>query len=255
MLKNSSSISSIALVSPVKLGKWLPAIWMIANNENGKSSYELSRDLGVTQKTAWFMLHRIRLAMQTGTFEKLSGTVEADETFIGGLAKNMHKDKREEKIKGRGASGKVIVMGLLECKGEVRAKVIPNITRKALHGEVHKHVESGSQLFTDSFPAYEGLDDAYLHEMVDHAVTYANGQIHTNGIENFWSLLKCSVKGTYISVEPEHLTRYVDEQAFSFCFNNRKGKDADRFQRVVQGIEGRKVTYKGLIEERTKRGG
>ena len=239
--------------SPIKLGKWLPAIWMIANNKNGKSSYELSRDLGVTQKTAWFMLHRIRLAMQTGTFEKLSGTVEADETFIGGAAKNMHKDKREEKIKGRDASGKAIVMGLLERKGEVRAGVIPNTTRKTLDEQVHKHVESGLQVYTDSFPAYEGLKDAYIHEMVDHAVEYANGQVHTNGIETFWSLLKRSVKGTYVSVEPEHLTRYVDEQAFRF--NNRKGKDVDQFQKAVGGVSGRKVTYKELTEEKTGRGG
>lgn len=239
--------------SPIKLGKWLPAIWMITNNKNGKSSYELSRDLGVTQKTAWFMLHRIRLAMQTGTFEKLSGTVEADETFIGGAAKNMHQDKREEKIKGRGPSGKAVVMGLLERKGEVRAGVIPNTTRKTLHEKVHKHVESGSQVYTDSFPAYEGLHGDYVHEMVDHAVEYANGQVHTNGIENFWSLLKRSVKGTYVSVEPEHLTRYVDEQAFRF--NNRKGKDADRFQKAVKGVSGRKVTYKDLIEDKVKRGG
>lgn len=239
--------------SPIKLGKWLPAIWMIANNKNGKSSYELSRDLGVTQKTAWFMLHRIRLAMQTGTFEKLSGQVEADETFIGGAAKNMHKDKHEEKIKGRGPSGKAVVMGLLERKGEVRAKVIPNTTRQTLHGEVHTHVKSGSQLFTDSFPAYEGLNDAYLHEMVDHAVTYANGQVHTNGIENFWSLLKRSVKGTYVSVDAEHLTRYVDEQAFRF--NNRKGKDGERFQKAVKGVSGRKVTYKELTDDKAKRGG
>lgn len=239
--------------SPIKLGKWLPAIWMIANNKNGKSSYELSRDLGVTQKTAWFMLHRIRLAMQTGTFEKLSGTVEVDETFVGGAAKNMHKDKREEKIKGRGPAGKAVVMGLLERKGEVRAGVIPNTTRKTLHEKVQKHVESGSQVYTDSFPAYEGLSESYLHEMVDHAVTYANGQVHTNGIENFWSLLKRSVKGTYVSVDPEHLTRYVDEQAFRF--NNRKAKDGDRFQKAVKGVSGRKMTYKELVEDKAKRGG
>lgn len=232
--------------SPIKLGKWLPAIWMIANNKNGKSSHELARDLGVTQKTAWFMLHRIRLAMQTGTFEKLSGQVEADETYIGGLAKNMHKDKREAKIKGRGAAGKSVVMGMLERKGEVRAGVIPNTTRQTLHDQVHKHVESGSQLYTDSFPAYEGLAEAYLHQMVDHAVEYANGQVHTNGIENFWSLLKRSVKGTYTKVDAEHLTRYVDEQAFRF--NNRKGKDADRFQKALKNVSGRRVTYKELTK-------
>ena len=239
--------------SPIKLGKWLPAIWMIANNKNGKSSYELARDLGVTQKTAWFMLHRIRLAMQTGTFEKLSGEVEADETFVGGLGKNMHKEQRAKKIKGRGAAGKAVVMGLLERKGEVRAKVVPDTTKGTLHNEVRKHVEAGSSLFTDSFPAYEGLSKDYLHEMVDHAVAYANGKVHTNGIENFWSLLKRSVKGTYVSVDPQHLTRYVDEQAFRF--NSRKGKDCERFKEVLGGVEGRRLTYEELTGERIERGG
>jgi len=239
--------------SPIAMSKWLPAIWMIANNKNGKSSYELARDLGVTQKTAWFMLHRIRTAMQKGTFEKLSGTVEADETFIGGVAKNMHKDKREAKIKGRGPSGKAVVMGLLERKGEVRAGVIPNTTRKTLHEKVRRHVESGSQVYTDSFPAYQGLHSDYIHEMVDHAVAYANGQVHTNGIENFWSLLKRSVKGTYVSVDAAHLTRYVDEQAFRF--NTRKEKDLARFKEVLSSTTGRRLTYKQLIGDLPKRGG
>jgi len=239
--------------SPIAMSKWLSAIWMIANNKNGKSSYELARDLGVTQKTAWFMLYRIRKAMQKGTFEKLSGIVEADETFIGGAAKNMHKDKREAKIKGRGPSGKAVVMGLLERKGEVRAGVIPNTTRKTLHEKVHRHVESGSQVYTDSFPAYQGLHSDFIHEMVDHAVAYANGQVHTNGIENFWSLLKRSVKGTYVSVDAQHLTRYVDEQAFRF--NTRKEKDLTRFKEVLSSTTGRRLTYKQLIGDLPKRGG
>ena len=225
----SAKTGTIFEDSPLSFSKWLPAIWMIANNKNGKSSYELSRDLGVTQKTAWFMNHRIRLAMQTGSFEMLSGEVEADETFVGGVAKNMHKDVREAKIKGRGASGKAVVMGMLERRGEVKAKVIPDTTKGTLHNEVKKNVQKGAKLFTDSFPAYQGLSDDYLHEMVDHAVEYVNGQVHTNGIENFWSLLKRSIKGTYVSVDPEHLTRYVDEQAFRF--NGRKGKDAEHVRR------------------------
>lgn len=238
--------------SPISLSKWLPAIWMIANNKNGKSSYELARDLGVTQKTAWFMLHRIRLAMQTGSFEKLSGHVEADETFVGGKAANMHKEQREAKIKGRGASGKAIVMGILEREGEVKATVIPDTTKETLHNEVRKNVEKGTKLFTDSFPAYEGLSEDYFHEMIDHAVSYGEGIVHTNGIENFWTLLKRSIKGTYVSVEEEHLTRYVDEQAFRF--NNRQGKDPDRFDEALKGVEGRRLTYKALIGDGSKRG-
>lgn len=184
---------------------------------------------------------------------KSCGEVEADETYVGGLAKNMREHKREAKIKGRGASGKAVVMGLLERKGEVRAKVIPDTTKQTLHSEVKKHVETGSQLFTDSFPAYEGLSGDYLHEMVDHAVAYVNGKVHTNGVENFWTLLKRSVKGTCVSVEPEHLTRYVDEQAFRF--NNRKGKDHERFQEALGGAKDRRLTYKELVGEKVKRGG
>ena len=239
--------------SPLSFSKWLPAIWMIANNKNGKSSYELARDLGVTQKTAWFMLHRIRVAMTTGSFEKLSNEVEADETFVGGAAKNMHKDVREKKIKGRGASGKTVVMGMLERKGDVKAKVIPDTTKGTLQGEVRANVEKGAKLFTDAFPAYEGLDEDYLHQMIDHAIAYVNGAVYTNGIENFWTLLKRSLKGTYVSVDPEHLTRYVDEQAFRF--NGRKGKDLDRFVKALSGAEGRQLTYKALIGEGGKRGG
>ena len=218
--------------SPLSFSKWLPAIWMIANNKNGKSSYELARDLGVTQKTAWFMLHRIRVAMTTGSFEKLSNEVEADETFVGGAAKNMHKDVREKKIKGRGASGKTVVMGMLERKGDVKAKVIPDTTKGTLQGEVRANVEKGAKLFTDAFPAYEGLDEDYLHQMIDHAIAYVNGAVYTNGIENFWTLLKRSLKGTYVSVDPEHLTRYVDEQAFRF--NGRKGQ---RLRPLCEGAE------------------
>ena len=199
------------------------------------------------------MLHRIRTAMTTGSFEKLANEVEADETFVGGLSKNMHKDKREAKIKGRGASGKTVVMGILERQGDVKAKVIPDTTKETLHGEVLANVEKGAKLFTDSFPAYEGLGEEYLHQMIDHAIAYANGAVHTNGIENFWVLLKRSIKGTYVSVDPEHLTRYVDEQAFRF--NERGGEDVNRFVEVLDGVEGRRLTYKALIGEGGKRGG
>jgi transposase-like protein/IS1 family transposase len=243
----SVKVGTIMEDSPIGLDKWLAAIWMIANAKNGVSSYEIHRALGVTQKSAWFLLHRIRLAMQTGTFEKMSGTVEVDETFIGGLARNMHKHKREAKITGTGGSGKAIVMGLLERHGEgskVRAKVIFNRTRETLHDEVRSHVESGSEVMTDSYTSYMGLDAEYVHQFTDHAETYVRGNVHTNGIENFWSLLKRSIKGTYVSVEPFHLFRYLDEQ--SFRFNTRKGKDADRFVETVKQIAGKRLTYEEL---------
>jgi transposase-like protein len=225
--------------SPIGLDKWLAAIWLIANAKNGISSYEVSRSLGVTQKSGWFLLHRIRLAMQTGTFKKLSGTIECDETAIGGLAKNMHKSKR--KHIGTGQAGKVLVMGLLERHGEVFCKVIPNTDRETLHREVRRNVEQGAELMTDAWKAYRGLDSEYIHDFINHSEAYVRGRVHTNGIENFWSLLKRSIKGTYVSVEPFHLFRYLDEQ--SFRFNKRKGQDADRFVEVAGMVTGRRLTY------------
>lgn len=232
--------------SPIGLDKWLTAMWMISAAKNGISSYEIHRSLGITQKSAWFLMHRIRLAMQTGTFEKLGGNgnqVEADETFIGGKARFMHRNKRVEKIQGTGGMGKVAVMGLLERHGEVRVKVVPDRRRHTLQKEVRANVVEGSEVFTDALPSYEGLSE-YIHQVVDHAEKYVDGQIHTNGLENFWSLLKRCIKGTYIAVEPFHLFRYLDEQ--SYRFNNRKLTDQIRFLAMSRLIVGRRLTYEQL---------
>lgn len=241
----SVKLGTIMEDSPLGLDKWLAAIWMIANCKNGVSSYEIHRALGITQKSAWFLLHRIRLAMETGTFKKLSGTVEADETYLGGLAKNMHRKERENRINGTGGSGKAIVMGILERHGKVRAKVIADTTKETMHGEVRKTVRRGSKIMTDAHKSYTGLGDEFVHEFVDHTIEYVRDNVHTNGIENFWSLLKRGIKGTYVSVEPFHLQAYVDEQAFRF--NERKGKDKDRFLDVLAGIDGKRIMYKTLI--------
>ena len=239
----STKLGTIFEDSPLGLDKWLPAVWLIANCKNGISSYELARALGVTQKSAWFMLHRIRLAMQTGSFDKfLKGEVEADETFIGGKARNMHKGKR--KAKGTGTVGKAVVMGLLERKGEVRVKVVPNTKRSSVQMAVRENVYRGSDVFTDALPSYTGLDDEYFHQVVDHAECYVNGRIHTNGLENFWSLLKRSIKGTYVALAPFHLFRYLDEQ--SFRFNKRKGNDATRFLEAMLNAIGKRLTFKEL---------
>lgn len=238
--------------SPIGLDKWLSAMWLIAGAKNGISSCEIARALGITQKSAWFLLHRIRLAMQTGTFEKMGGTVECDETFIGGLSKNMHKKVREAKITGPGGCGKAIVMGLLERHGEdskVRTKVVLDRSQETMQGTVREHVECGSEVMTDAYRSYLGLNDEYVHQFVDHAEEYVRGNVHTNGIENFWSLLKRSIKGTYVSVEPFHLFRYLDEQ--SFRFNERKGKDADRFLGVVKNVVGKRLTYEELTGKTT----
>ena len=240
--------------SPIGLDKWLCAMWLIVNAKNGISSYEVARDLAITQKSAWFLMHRIRLAMQTGTFEKLGGgtgsQVEADETFIGGAARFMHRNERAEKIKTKtGFVGKVAVMGLLERHGDVRCKVIPSRRKETIHEAVRADVAEGSELHTDALGSYEGMDE-YIHQVVDHAEKYVDGQIHTNGLENFWSLLKRCLKGTYVSVEPYHLFRYLDEQ--SFRFNNRKVTDQVRFLALSQMIISRRLTYKQLTGKQDK---
>jgi transposase-like protein len=231
--------------SPLGLDTWLPALWLVVNCKNGISSCELARDLGVTQKTAWFMAHRLRFALKDGGFGLLAGEVEADETFIGGKARNMHMDKRRRRITGTGGKDKTAVMGILERGGAVRTIVIPNRKRAALQSEIRKHVEAGAALYTDALPSYRGLDNEYAHAVVDHAVAYVDGRVHTNGLENFWCLLKRGIVGTYVSVEPFHLFRYLDEQ--SFRYNNRKDlDDYGRFRLALSQIAGKRLTYQHL---------
>lgn len=239
--------------SPLGLDKWLPVVWMIANMKNGVSSWEIHRAIGVTQKTAWFMLHRVRLAMQDQwTGGKLGGDVEIDETYVGGRARNMHHAKRQRlgMAKGRGHLGKTAVFGLLERHSKrghstIRVATLPNTKRHTLHAGVRLNVEAGSTVHTDSHPSYDGLEREYVHNVIDHAEAYVDGQIHTNGCENFWSLLKRGLKGTYVAVEPFHLFRYLDEQAFRF--NLRKMTDAERFNEVLGAVVGRRLTYENLI--------
>jgi transposase-like protein len=237
--------------SPIRLDKWLTAIWMIANCKNGISSYEIMRATGVTQKTAWFMLHRIRLAMQDEqTGGKLGGKgngVEVDETFIGGKARNMRAKAKAWKIQGRrGPEGKAIVAAVLERGGKVRAKVIDRRRKTQLQALVRENVEPKSALYSDALKSYDGLGEEYAHQIVDHAIEYIRENVHTNGPENFWSLLKRGIDGTCVSVQPYHLFRYVDEQAFRF--NNREDiNDFDRFQLLLSGIVGKRLTYDALI--------
>lgn len=250
----SVKVGTIFEDSPLGLDKWLPAVWLLANAKNGISSYELHRALGVTQKTAWFMLGRIRLAMQARSFEKPMGgkgkRVEVDETFIGGLGRNMHKEKRA-RLKGTGTVDKVAVMGLLERKrgqkhSTVRAEVIPNVQMRELEPRVIKHVAKHTNVFTDKARAYQSLSEHdFQHAAIDHAVAYVDGQVHTNGLENFWSLLKRSIKGTYVSVDPIHLFRYVDEQVYRF--NERKKNDLQRFAGVLLDVVSKRLTYNELI--------
>lgn len=236
--------------SPIGLDKWLTAMWLVASNRNGISSWELHRALGVTQKTAWFLLHRIRLAMQDEYVGgKIGGEVEVDETFIGGKARNMHKSKKTrmgiDGAGGPGAGGKAIVHGILERGKTVRVNVVGERSKEVLQTIIRENVEAGSEIFTDALMAYVGLNKDYNHQIIDHAEAYVRDNVHTNGLENFWSLLKRTLGGTYVSVEPFHLFRYVDEQAFRF--NNRLPlKDTDRFSYLVRKIVGKRLTYAEL---------
>lgn len=244
----SVKVGTVLEDSPIALDKWLCGFWLIANAKNGISSYELHRSIGVTQKTAWFMLHRIRLAMQDGLTAKMKGTVEADETFIGGLRANMKKSKQAE-FKGAGTVAMTPVMGLLERNApdkcsRVRVKVVKTTKKHELQGEVRANVEKGSEVFTDKHMSYAGLSAECVHEFIDHAECYAKGRVHTNGLENFWALLKRGIHGTYVNVEPFHLFRYLDKQALRF--NERKDNDAGRFVKVVSGIIGKGLRYAKL---------
>lgn len=252
--KFSLKVGTVFEESPIPLEKWLPAVWVTVNCKNGISSYELGRDLGVTQKSAWFMLHRIRLALKNSTFESKmggseSGGVEVDETFVGGKVKNMNRARRTRFAKSGGVggvTGKTVVVGLLDRDARaIRARVLPNVKRETLQDEILRNVHHGSPVFTDQAVSYDKLSENYVHEVVNHVERYVDGRIHTNGLENFWSLLKRSLKGTYVCVEPFHLESYVDEQVFRY--NNRKDTDdAGRFAIALRQIVGKRLTYAEL---------
>ena len=242
--------------SRIPLSKWMAAIWLIVNSKNSISSHEIGRSLGVTQKTAWFMGHRIRLALQQGSFEMLLGDepgdeVEIDETFIGGKARNMHSSIKARRITGRGPADKEIVLGILERGGIVRLEHVANRKKWTLQREVRATVAAGAALYSDDLASYEGLQRDYAHKTVNHAISYVEGRVHTNTLESFWALLKRSLNGTWVSVEPFHLFRYLDEQAYRY--NERHGTDSDRFRRALRGLVGKRLTYNQL-RGRTGRG-
>jgi transposase-like protein len=261
--RNQFSVKKFTIFedSPISLQKWLPAMWMLVACKNGISSWELHRALGVSQKTAWFMLQRLRLALKAPAAEsnyKLGGKdgsgVEVDESFIGGKLKNMHRDRRArfaaESGHTGGATGKTIVVGMLDRDArKIRAQVVPNTKREVLQTAIMKNVKYGSKVYTDNAVPYDNLNWKYIHEVVNHAETYVRGQVHTNGLENFWSLLKRNLKGTYVCVEPFHLERYVDEQVFRY--NNRATKDnplkdSDRFLLALSQVAGKRLTFAEL---------
>lgn len=251
----TAKVGTIFEDSPLGLEKWLPAVWLITNAKNGISSYELHRSLGVTQKTAWFMLHRIREALVNGSLLKIGGRghgpIEIDETFVGGKAKNMHRARRIALKEGLKAGHKTAVMGMLERNTrQVRAKVIPNVKRETLQKEILNGIERKSRIYTDNAPGYDGLKVRdFVHETVTHIEEYVRGEVHTQGIENFWSLLKRGLNGTYVAVEPFHLDRYVAEQVFRYNLRATKDNplnDADRFEFAMTQVSGKRLTYAEL---------
>lgn len=241
----SAKVGTIFEESFISLKMWLLTLWQLVNCKNGISSWEIARNTGVTQKTAWFMAHRLRAALHVGSFEsRMTGTIESDESYIGGKARFMHKGKR--KVRGSGTVGKSVVMGLLDRHGEIRVTHIKGTKRKQIEEKVREHVEPGSELFTDSLASYTGLSKEYIHAFVNHAEKYVDGKVHTNGLENFWSLLKRGLKGTYVCVQPFHLFRYLDEEAFRF--NKREMDDQARFVLALSGVVGKRLTFRTLID-------
>jgi len=247
----SAKVGTIFEDSHIPLEKWLVVVWMLCNAKNGVSSYEVARTIGVTQKSAWFMLHRIRLGLHKPNFgSKIGGpdnTVEVDETWVGGKSKNMHKERRLRYEQSGGHHGKTVVMGLLDRDSRtIRAQVMPNVQRETLQNEILRNVKYGTKVYTDDAVAYDRLNWHYIHDFVNHTEQYVNGQVHTNGLENFWSLFKRNLRGTYVTVEPFHLFRYLDEQMFRY--NNRGSKkepvtDQDRFNRAMTQIFNKRITY------------
>ncbi len=249
----SIKVGTIFEDSAIGLDKWLTAMWMVSNCKNGISSWEIHRSLGVTQKSAWFMLHRIRLALGEKPETKMGGNgpTEVDETFIAPKPAAMHKDRRARQESAYGRKPKAVVMGMLDRESrQVRARVVPNVKRETLQDEILSQIEKGSTVYTDGYPSYDTLTaQDYIHATVNHVNEYVRGQVHTQGIENFWSLLKRGLKGTYIAVEPFHLDRYIGEQVFRY--NNRATRgnpinDADRFALAVSQIVGKRLTYAEL---------
>jgi transposase-like protein len=232
----SVKVGTIFEDSALGLDKWLPAIWLAANSKNGISSHELARSLGITQKSAWFMLHRIREAMRRGSVEKFAGEVEVDETFVGGKAARMNARQRARR------RDKAVVVGAIQRGGEVRASVIDSPSHEAMREHVAATVERGATVYTDAHRAYDSLwEYGFRRSLVDHGVRYVDGDSHTNTIENFWSVLKRALYGTHVSVDPSHLSRYLDER--TLAYNLRKLTDYDRFAAVLSTAFGRRLTW------------
>lgn len=243
--KYSVTVGTVFEASNIPLTTWFPAMYLIASHKKGISSIQLSKDLGVTQKTAWFMLHRIRESLKENHTEMLSGIVQADETFVGGANKNRHNNKKHIDETGKPFDIKAPVMGAIETGGKVRTRVVNAVTKKNAIDFIADNVQQGVTLVTDSNPSYFKVGKKFDHIMVNHSNgEYSFNGFHTNGMENYWSVLKRGIYGIYHQVSPKHLQRYCDE--FAYRFNSRKMKDGDRFELTLTRLQGR-LKYADLI--------
>jgi transposase-like protein len=244
----SIRVGTIFEDSKIPIRKWLAAIWFITSHKKGIASTTLAKDLDVTQKTAWFMLHRLRHAARTRSFNRrLDGEIEIDETFIGGKARNRHVGKRGTSGKTGGA-GKAVVLGMLERGGEFRALHIDSLRAKDLHATVERHVEPGAAVITDEYVSYQGLDARYQHFTINHSQGeyVRNDFVHTNSVEGAWALLKRQIIGIHHWISVKHLHRYVAEATWRF--NRRVVEDAPRMAEFLGRLNGR-LTYNVLIQK------
>lgn len=246
----SAKVGTIFEDSPIGFDKWLPAMWLLSANRNGISSCEVARGIGVTQKTAWFMLHRIRHTMQTATFEQLSGEVEADETFVGGKLKYSKRARRAARA-GRPwdpSLNKTRVLGVVQRGGQARAWAVPDLKKQTMLPKLQEAVRHDATLYTDGSGVLYQIGKRFSrHDWVNHAIEYVHGNVHTNNIECFWSVLKRTIGGTYIHVNARHLDRYLAEQVYRF--NERENADGPRFTKATKGADGKRLTWKALIQK------